>query len=181
MGDPAGQLRRALGTDAPKESAVLILFHGTAADRAHLGNPVRHRTFRAFGQIHLQNFGNDLPCLPDEHRVADSDITLGDEILIVQRGIGHRGSRKANGTDDGLGGQDAGSAHLDNDVFHHGRLDLRRVFIGGCPAGEFCRAAQALPEGQRIHLDDGAVNVAGELSTVFIDGGDLIADRRNAG
>ena len=39
--------------------------------------------------------------------------------------------------------------------------NLRRIFIRGGPAREFGRAAQGVPVGQAVHLDDGSVDVIG--------------------
>ena len=170
------ELGGTLRTGAAQEGAIFILLDFCAAGGAHIRQMVRDGPFRALGEVHFQNFRDDLPCLANQHRVPYPDVPLGDEVLIMQRGVGDGGSRQAHGAYHRLGGQHAGAAHLDHDLLHHGGLDLRGVLIGRGPTGELCCGTQPLPLGKVVHLDHRAVNVADQLLPVFVDGIDLGVD-----
>ena len=142
---------------------------------------IGRRPLGAPGKIDFQNFWDDLPCLADEDGIANADVPLPDEILIVQRGVRHRCSRQTDRPHNGLGSQHAGSSHLHHDVLHHGGLDLRRILVGCGPLGELGGIAQPFPLRQIVHLDDRAVDVADQLLPVFVDGQHFCVDFRNFG
>ena len=142
---------------------------------------VGRRPLGAPGKIDLQNFRDDLPCLADEDGIANADVPLPDEVLIVQRGVRHRRSRQTDRPHHRFGGQHAGSSHLHHNVLHHGGLDLRRILIGRGPFGEFGGIAQPFPLRKIIHLDDRAVNVADQLFPVLVDGQHFCINFRNFG
>ena len=137
MGNVPAQLGGALRTGAAQECPILVPLDRGTADRTIFRQKIGHGIRRAAGQVNLQNFGDDLPCLADFHRIADADIQPGDKVLIVQGGIGHGGSRQLNGTDHGLGGQNTGTPHLNDNILYHRQLFFRRVLIGNGPPGEF--------------------------------------------
>ena len=97
----------------------------------------------------------------------------------MQRGVGHGGSGQTNRANHRLGGQNTGAPHLNHNILHHGVLDFRRVFVGHGPTGKFGRAAHPFPLRQAVHLDYRAVNVAGELIPVLVDGEHLLIDFAN--
>ena len=153
------QLRRALRTCAPKRRAVLITLHGCAADRTPVRQEIRRGSLRPLFWHDLENFGDDLPCLADFDRVSDADILLGDEVLIMKRCCRNRRSRQVHRRDNGPGRQYPCSPNLYDDVLQDSLLDLGRIFERRRPAGEFGRAAQGVPVGQAVQLDDGTVDI----------------------
>ena len=181
MGDVPAELCGTLCTGAAQERTVLVLLHRRAADRAAVRQMVGHRPLRALGKIDLQNFRNDLPCLANENGIADADVPLPDEILIVQRGVRHRRARQTDRPHNGLGGQHAGPSHLHHDVLHHGGLDLRGILICRSPLGELSGIAQPFPLRKIVHLDDRAVDIADQLFPVLVDGQHFCINFRNFG
>ena len=140
---------------------------------------VSFRSFRTLGEVHFQNLRDDLACLADQHRIADADIPLGNKVLVVEGGIGHGGTSQTDRTNHRLGSQNTGSAHLNHDILHNGGLDFGRIFVGCCPPGEFCGGTQTFPLGQVIHLDNGTVNVTGQLLPGIVDGCHFLPDGCN--
>ena len=181
VGDVPAQLGGALRAGAAQESPVLVPFHGRAADRAFFRQKIGLRPLRPFGEVHFQNFRDDLPGLADAHRVPHPDIQPGDKVLIVQCGVGDGGSRQTHGSDHGLGRQHARAAHLHHNVLHKGFLLLRRVFVGHSPPGKFGGGPQRLPGGQIIQLDDGAVYIARKFFPLLVDTGDLSVNFSSVG
>ena len=169
VGNVPAQLSRTLCTGTAQEGSIFVLFHLSPTDRAVIRQEIRCCIFRAFGEIHFQNFRDDLPCLADQDGVTDTDIPLSDKILIVQRGVGHCGTGQTNRAHHSLGGQHTGTPHLYHNILHHRGLDLRRILVSGCPPGEFRSGTQALPQRQVIHLDNGAVDIADQLVPVLVD------------
>ena len=171
------QLCRTLSTGAAQESAIFILFHLCAADRTVCRQEISFRSFGTFGKVHLQNFRNDLSGLPDQNRITNADIPLGDEVLIVQCGIGHGGSRQTHSLHHSFRGQHSGTSHLDHDILHHCGLNLRRILICHSPSGALCGAAHAAALGQVIHFYHRTVDVTGKFIPVFIDGCNSLQNR----
>ena len=101
----------------------------------------------------------DLPRLLDNDGISNADIPLGDEILVVQRGVGDGGSGQTDRSHHRLRCQNTGPADLNDDVLHRRLLLLRRVFPRSGPAGKFCRLTQLFPAGQSVQLDHSPVNV----------------------
>ena len=99
---------------------------------------------------------------------------MGNEILVVQCGIGHSGTGKTHRLHHSFRCQHTGSAHLDNNIFHHRRLDFGRILVGNRPLGEFGCSAEPGTGLQVIDFDHSAVNVAAELVSVLIDGHDIV-------
>ena len=142
---------------------------------------VGRRPLGAPGKIDFQNFRDDLPCLADEDGIANADVPLPDEVLIVQRGVRHCRPRQTDRLHHRLGCQHAGSSHLHHNVLHHGGLDLRGILICRSPLGEFGGIAQPFPLRKIIHLDNRAVDIADQLLPVFVDGQHFCVNFRNFG
>ena len=181
MGNVPAELGGTLRPGAAQERTVLVLLHGCAADRAAVGQMVGRRPLGALGKIDLQNFRDDLPCLADENGIADADVPLPDEILIVQRGVCHRRARQTDRPHHRLGGQHAGPSHLHHDVLHHGGLDFRGILVGSSPLGELGGIAQPFPLRKIVYLDDRTVNIADQLFPVLVDGQHFCINFRNFG
>ena len=173
MGNVPAKLGRTFRTGAAQERAILVLLYLGAADRTVFRQMVRHRVTWPLIEIHFQDLRDDLAGLPDQHRITDADIPLGNEVLIVQRGIGHRCACQTDRAHHRLWCQYTGAAHLHHDILHHGGLDLRRIFIGSGPTGELGCGTQPLPQCQVIHFNDSTVNIAGQLVPSLIDCIDL--------
>ena len=176
MGNLAAQLCATGCTGTAHECAVLIPLHLCSTDRTAAGKPIDRSIRRALLLDHIQDLRNNLTGLANANRIPDADIALGDEVLIVQRCIGHGSAGQPHRTHHSLGGQNTGSAHLNDDVLHDSFLDFGRIFIGSCPAGEFRGSAQSLSLGKIVDLNDSAVDIAGQLTTVFIDGKNVIVN-----
>ena len=181
MGNVPAELGGTLRPGAAQERTVLVLLHGCAADRAAVGQMIGRSSLGALGKIDLQNFRDDLPCLADENGIADADVPLPDEILIVQRGVCHRRARQTDRPHHRLGGQHAGPSHLHHDVLHHGGLDFRGILVGSSPLGELGGIAQPFPLRQIVHLDDRTVDIADQLFPVLVDGQHFCINFRNFG
>ena len=181
MGNVPAELGGTLRPGAAQERTVLVLLHRCAADRAAVGQMVGRRSLGALGKIDLQNFRDDLPCLADEDGIANADVPLPDEILIVQRGVCHRRARQTDRPHHGLGGQHAGPSHLHHDVLHHGGLDLRGILVGSSPLGELSGIAQPFPLRKIVYLDDRTVDIADQLFPVLVDGQHFCINFRNFG
>ena len=89
----------------------------------------------------------------------------------MEGGVGHRGPGQTDRRYHGLGCQHAGAAHLYHDIPDHGLLDLRRILKGRGPPGELGRAAQPLPGGQIVDLQNRAVDVEAVAVPVLADVG----------
>ena len=110
---------------------------------------------------HLHDLGDNLPRLLYQHRVPDADVLFGDEVLVVEGGVGDGGARQANRLHHRLGGEHAGAPHLHHDVHHPGGLLLRRILVGRRPPGEFGGRAQDFPLCKAVYLYNSAVDVEG--------------------
>ena len=168
--DVAQALGGAFGTGAAHRDAVLVPHDGRAALRAAVGQAEGDGALGALGFHDLQHLGDDLPGLADEHGVSDADVELVDEVLVVQRGVRHRGAGQAHGLDDGLGREHARAAHLHGDVPHDALLHLGGIFIGHGPARRLGRAAELSALGEGVDLDDRAVDAVGEGVPPLADG-----------
>ena len=133
----AQQLRRALRACAAHGCAIHVALHLRSAHWAPFRQMVRHRSLRTPVKVHAHNLRNDLSRFLHDHGVADADILFRDEILVVQRGVGHGRARKAHRFDHRLWRQHTCTAHLHDDIHQLARLLLRRVLIGDCPARYF--------------------------------------------
>ena len=162
-------LRRAFRARAAQRHAVLVADDRRAALRATLRHMKRHGIRRALVPHDGEHLRNDLARLLHQHRVADAQIELVDEILIVQRGVRHRRPGQTHGVNDGLRRQHAGAAHLHHNIAHTALLFLRRVLIGHRPARELRRAAERFALRQTVDLDDRAVDVEGIGLAVVAD------------
>ena len=164
------QLCRALGAGTAHGRAVLIPHHLGAAHRAGIREEIGLCIHRAAGLVHLENLRDNLACFADFYGIADADVLIGDEVLVVEGGIGDGGTGQAHRHHHGLGRQDAGASHLHHNVLYHSLLDLRRIFEGRRPARELRGAAQPRPSGEIVDLDDRAVNVKGKVTAVRVNG-----------
>ena len=89
---------------------------------------VRHGVGRTLVLFDTHDLRNDLAGLLHNDRVADTDILVRDEILIVQRRIRDGRTGKAHGFDDRLRRQHTGAPDLHHNVDHLRRFLLRRCF-----------------------------------------------------
>ena len=176
MGNIPAELGRTFRTGTPQKRSIGIPFHPGAADRTGIRQEIRLGIFRPFLLDHIQNFGDDLAGLADVDRIADANIPLSDKVLIMQGGIGDGGACQTDRTHHSLGSQDTGPAHLDDNVFHHGFLDFRGIFVGHGPAGEFGGGTHSLALGKVIDLDHSSVDVTGQFLPVFVDGEYIIVN-----
>ena len=129
----------------------------------------RHRALRTLFAHDGENLWDDLPRLLHEHRVADAQVEIVDEVLIVQRGIRNGRPRQAHRLDDRLRREHARAPDLHDDVAHAALLFFRRVLIRHRPAREFRRAAEIPPLRKVVDLDDRAVDVKRERLAVVTD------------
>ena len=181
VGEVPQQLGRALRAGAAQGRAVLVPDHRGAAHRAGVRQRVGHRALRAFVEVHAQNLRDDLPRLLHQHSVPDADVLLGNEVLVVEGGVGDGGARQPHRGQHRLGRQHAGAAHLHHDVLDHGELLLRRVLEGHRPLGELGGGAQPLPVRQVVALDDRPVDVEGVVHPLLVDPVDLRLNLRRVG
>ena len=144
---------------AAQGRAVLVAHDGCAADGASVRQMVRLRAFRALGEHDLENFRDDLPCLSDFDGIADADVLVGDEVLIVERRGGDGRPGQMHGSDDGARGENARASDLHDDILQYRLLDLGRVFEGCGPAREFGRAAETGTARKAVELHDGPVDI----------------------
>ena len=97
MSEIPQQLGGALRPGAADGGAVLITAHRRAAHRADVRQEIGCKHCKAFFLYNAQYFWDDLPRLLHHHRIADADILLGDEVLVVEGGVGDGGARQAHG------------------------------------------------------------------------------------
>ena len=167
--DVAQPLRRALRTRAAQSGTVRIAHDRRAALGARVRHTKRDRAIRTLFAHDGEDLGNDLPRLLHEHRVADAQVEIVDEVLIVQRGVRDGRPRQTHRLDDRLRREHARAPDLHDDVAHAALLFLRRVLICHRPAREFCRAAEILPLRKIVDLDDRAVDIERERPAVVAD------------
>ena len=139
MGQVAQQLGRTLGPGAPYVGPILVPHHRSTAHGALVGQLIRYSALRTFGGDHRHNLRDDFPRLLYHYGVPNADILLGNEILVVKGGVGHRGASQTHRVHHSLGGEHSSAAYLHHNVPHHALLLFRRVLEGGSPTGEFCR------------------------------------------
>ncbi len=139
--------------------------HKAAAGRADItydeGSADRRTLFPDYGT----DLGYYLSRLIDPHRIADPDIQLVDEVLVVESCPIHLCSAKLNRVKHGGGSNSAGTAHRQLNVPDYSFLFLRRVLIGYRPARHLCRSADSFPICQIVQFDHSAINIVGQLGT----------------
>ena len=109
--------------------------------------------------------------------IADADVLLRDQILVVQRRVAHRDATDFDRLQAGPRIQGPGATHVDEDVAHAGDRHLGRELPGDRPA----RLPSAYdPElslqREAIHLHDDAIGLEGEPWNQRLEGGDLRLD-----
>ena len=124
---------------------------------------IGHGVRGALGNVHADHLGNDLTGLLEQDGVTDAHIFFGDEILVVEGGVGDGGARQLHRFGDCLRGQDAGTSHLHHDVQHLGWFLLRWVFPRYRPTGEFGGAAEQIPLAQVVDLHHCPVHLIGKV------------------
>ena len=169
MGQVAQQLGGTLRPCAADVGPVLVPDHRGPAHRTGVGQMVGHGALRPLLLHHRDDLRDDLSRLLDDDGVPHPDVLLGDEVLVVEGGVGHRRPCKADRLYDRLGRKDAGASHLHHDVLHHALLLLGGILVGHRPAGEFRCAAQLLPVCKVIYLYDRSVDVKGVVLPVLPD------------
>ena len=152
---------------AAQECAICVPFDLCSTHGANRGNLIDLRSTLVVS--YLQNLRDDLPCLADLHRVTDGQTQRGDEILVVEGGIGDRCARQTDRTNHRLGGQHAGASHLNDDILHHGLLDLRGILVRRSPPGELGGRTQGSALLKVVDLDHRAVDIEGEALPGIVD------------
>ena len=165
----AQPLRRALRARAAQSRTVRITHDGCAALRAGIRHMKRHRPLRPLAAHDGEDLGDDLPRFLHKHRVADAQVEVIDEVLIVQRGVRDGRAGQTHRLDDRLRREHARAANLHDNVAHAALLLLRRVLIRHCPARELRRAAEILPLHKVVDLDDRTVDIEWERLAVIAD------------
>lgn len=135
---------------------------------------VRLRAFRALGEHDLKNLRDDLPCLSDFDGIADADVLVGDEVLIVECRGGDGRPGQMHGSDDGTGRENARASNLHDDILQYRLLDLGRVFEGCGPAREFGRAAETGTARKAVELHDSPVDIIRQVITRFAESRDQL-------
>ena len=181
VGQVAQQLSGTLGPGTADVGAVLIPGHRRAAFGAHIREAVGHGVIGPLFHHHGQYLRDDLPRLAHQHGIADADVLLGDKILVVEGGIGHRGAGQTHRLQHRLGGEHAGTTYLNHNIGKAGRLYLWGILVGGSPPGELGCGAQGLALGQIVHLDDRPVDVKGVVLPALPDGLHLLYRLLNGG
>ena len=176
MRNVSRQLRRTGHTGTAQESAVFVPHSRRAANRTNRRQEISVGIVRSLGQVNLQNFRDNLPSLSNQHGVTNPDVPLGNKILIMERCVCYRRSCQTYGPHNCLRCQHAGPAHLNNNILHNCRFNFRRILIGSCPTWKFCGCAQAFPQGQIIYLNHCAINITGQMLSVFINRKNLLID-----
>ena len=129
------ELGRALRAGTPDGGAVLVPGHRGPAHRAGLRQMVGLRSLRPQILEDLHHLRDDLSRLLEHHRVPDADVLLINKILVVEGGVGDRGSRQTHRLHHHLWRQHSSTPHLDYNPSNPARFLFRRVLIGNCPAG----------------------------------------------
>lgn len=109
MHQVAYQLRGTFRSGAAQRHAVLVSHDRRATDGADLRQVIGHGVWRALGNVHADHLGNDLTGLLEQDGVTDAHIFFGDEILVVEGGVGDGGARQTHRLQHRLGGQDPGA------------------------------------------------------------------------
>ena len=89
-----------------------------------------------------ENLRDDVAGALDDHGVADADVLAGDFVLVVQGGAGDQHTADIDALQPGDGGERAGAADLDVDLFQQGGGLLGGEFPGGGPARGAANEAQ---------------------------------------
>ncbi len=157
------QTCRAGGVEAAMSHLGLQTGNGAAAG----GAVCRHDKggFAAaalFGNDAL-NGRNDITGLDDPDVVADTQVFARNLIGIMERGTGDGGAGQQHRLQLGDGGQDAGAPHLDRDIADRGSSALGFKFIGAGIARALGGSPERVVPATLIDLDDGAIDLKGEV------------------
>ncbi len=162
VGNPADQLGRtgrvgAVDGDLPGHAGYLLPAGRTA---------VRRRVDLLLARPHVHHrpddVRNDLPGPFDNHPIADADVFFGDIVKIVQGRFGDGHPADGDGFQDGVGGEDPGSTHVDPDVQETGGCLPAGELVGQHPARRPAHDAQVGGDPQVVDLDDHPVGLVGE-------------------
>ena len=179
-GGEVGQIPQPLGgtlcAGTANGSAIRVPGHGSTAHGTAVRQMIRYGIRRTLVRYHRNDFGDDLPGLLHDDGVADADILLGDEILVVERSVGDGGARQTHRFQHRFGSEDAGAAHLDHDILQHGGFLFRRIFVRNGPLGTLGSAAQHRAVMEIVDLDDRTVDVIGERHPLVAQPADLPQD-----
>ena len=135
----AQQLRGTLRARAARGALALGAVDRRAADRTAVRQTVGLRAVGALVLQHAHDLRNDLARLAHHDGVADADVLLVDEVLVVERRVRDGRSGQMHRLKDRLRRQHARAAHLHDDVRHAGLLLLGRVLVGDGPARHLAR------------------------------------------
>ena len=178
----AGELRRAGTVGAsPRRALVLIAENRLPAGGADGGEAeVTLLAVSLFGDgaHHLRD---DVSRFLHDNGVPDVDVTLPDEVLVMQRRAGNGGSRQTHRRQNCGGGQHAGAPHGNLHVQQFGFFLLGREFVSHRPFRGVGALAEYRAVGKAVDLDDHAVNVIGQGIAQCPDFPDLCFDPGGGG
>ena len=174
--DVALELGRAARVLALDVGGVGLAHRWCAADRAGRADD---EGLCAGGPLLLDDFldlRDDLAGLVDAHRVADAHVEVVDEVLIVQgRALDCRAA-EPDRVKDGRRRDAARASDGELDLADDRLLLLGRVLVGNGPARHLGRRAELLAVREIVELDDGAVDVVGQIAAVLTDSRDGLPD-----
>ena len=187
VADALLDLRRAGGVDAARDRLAFRLDRLAAAHRAVVGQAVLLLVSGAFLDDHLHHVGNDVTGALDQHPVADPDVLAVDLVLVVEAHVGDGDAAELEtGSSDATG--------VSAPVRPDQRLDRgdarrplpRRELPRHRPARAVRLDAELGLVGERVHLEDAAVDLVLERVAVDadlgepLDGGVEVGEARRA-
>ena len=117
------------------------------------------------------HLGDHLAGADDLDPVADADVLLRDQILVVQRRGAHRDARDHDRLQHGVGIERAGAADVDPDLLQAGHGHLGRELPGDGPARlAAAHHAELAVEVEPVHLDHDAVGLERQLRDQLLAG-----------
>ena len=174
--DVALELSRAARVLALDVRGVRLAHGRRAADRASRADD---KGLCACGALLLDDFldlRDDLARLVDAHRVTDAHVEVVDEVLVVQGRALDRRAAEPYRVKDGRRCDAARASDGELDLTDDRLLLLGRVLVGNGPARHLGRRAELLAVREIVELDDGAVDVIGQIAAVLADGCDGLPD-----
>ena len=127
------------------------------------------------------HFGNNIPCFPNQNRVAYGNLFFIDKRLVMQNRPTDSGARKTNRLKYRCRRQHAGTADFDLNIQQYGRLLFRRIFVSNRPFGIFGCTSQLLSLRKAIHLNNCPVNTKRVVFPILSDPLDFLHHRFNGG
>ena len=118
-----------------------------------------------------EDLRNDVAGALQFHRVADADVLAGDFVFVVQGGVLHEHAADIDRGEAGAGGERAGAADLDFDIFEQRAGAFGGEFPGGGPARRAAGEAEAGLQCEVVDFVDDAVDVVGQVGALQADVG----------